>query len=145
MKNRTPTPARVIAFTPVPRRRARHDGWTPQRQRAFIDALAETGSVSHAAAQVNMATEGAYQLRLAPGAEEFRAAWETALDHGVQRLEDAAMERALHGVARPVFGANGQIGERREYNDRLLMFMLRHRQPDRYGKNAPAQPGTKHP
>ncbi|HEX2763027.1 MAG TPA: hypothetical protein VHM92_04155 [Allosphingosinicella sp.] len=31
-----------LAFTPVPRR-YRHDGWTPERQVAFIEALADTG------------------------------------------------------------------------------------------------------
>ena len=32
-------------FDPVPRK-YRHDGWTPERQKAFIAALADTGSVS---------------------------------------------------------------------------------------------------
>lgn len=31
-------------FEPVPRLHVRHDGWTPERQRAFIKALAETGA-----------------------------------------------------------------------------------------------------
>jgi len=79
MKNRTPVarsdrPA-LPDFTPVPRRCARHDGWTPERQKAFIEALADTGSVSRAAAMVNMSSEGAYYLRRQHGAEEFRRAW----------------------------------------------------------------------
>lgn len=136
MKNRTPPRPKghaIPKFTPVPRQRNRHDGWTAERQRAFIEALARTGSVSHAAAEVNMATEGAYQLRLHPKAESFSAAWAAALDFGVQRLEDIALERAMNGVPEPVFGSEGQIGERRRYNDRLLMFLLRHRLTDRYG------------
>ena len=32
------------AFEPVPRK-FRHDGWTRERQKAFIAALADTGSV----------------------------------------------------------------------------------------------------
>jgi hypothetical protein len=136
MKNRTPPRPKghaIPKFTPVPRQRNRHDGWTPERQRAFIEALARTGSVSHAAKEVNMAAEGAYQLRLHPKGESFRKAWEAALDFGVQRLEDIALERAMNGVLEPVFGSDGQIGERRRYNDRLLMFLLRHRLTDRYG------------
>ena len=70
MQNRQPTApnagAPLPAFAPVPRKCARHDGWTPARQRAFIEALADTGSVSRAAAQVNMSTEGAYYLRASP-------------------------------------------------------------------------------
>jgi hypothetical protein len=46
-------------FSPVPRR-YRHDGWTPERQKAFIEALADTGSVSRAAAMANMTPESAY-------------------------------------------------------------------------------------
>lgn len=140
MKDLVPTTPVVPAFTPVPRK-YRYDGWTPERQRGFIDALAETGSVKAAAHRVNMSKEGAYYLRRQPHADEFRAAWTAALDHGVTRLEDMG-ERALDGVAWPVFGANGQIGERRLYNDRLLMFILRHRLPDRYGPLKPLPPGT---
>ena len=84
MRNRTPIPRDerppVPAFTPVPRRCRRHDGWTAERQRAFIDALADTGSVRSAATAVNMAPEGAYALRRAPGAASFREAWAAALD-----------------------------------------------------------------
>jgi len=69
-------------FRPV----LRHDGWPPERQRAFIDALADTGSVKHAAKVVNMSSEDAYYLRRQPGAEEFAAAWLAALDHGIARL-----------------------------------------------------------
>ena len=35
----------VPTFTPVPLR-ARHDGWTPETQTAFIEALAESGCVT---------------------------------------------------------------------------------------------------
>lgn len=78
------------AFTPVPRQYQRRDGWTPERQRSFIEALADTGSVEAAARAVDMSSVGAYHLRRQPGAEEFRAAWEAALDLGVQRIEDVA-------------------------------------------------------
>lgn len=76
-------------FTPVPRK-YRHHGWTAERQRAFIAALAELGSVKAAAHRINMSPEGAYYLRRQPGADEFRDAWAAALDHGVQRLIDIA-------------------------------------------------------
>lgn len=129
MKNRTPTPrdARpaLPAFDAVPRK-PRHDGWTPERQVAFIEALADTGSVTSAAAQVNMSTESAYALRRAPGAEGFGRAWEAALDMGVLRLKDAAFERALHGELVPVVSGGQLLGYRRKRSDRLLMFVLRH-------------------
>ena len=112
------------AFPPVPVK-PRHDGWTPERQRAFIGALADTGSVKRAAMHVNMSPEGAYYLRRRPGAEGFRRAWEAALDFGVQRLKDEAFERALNGQLSPVFVGGKLKGFRRVKNDRLLMFCLR--------------------
>lgn len=130
---RLPVPAGELpAFAPVPRARSRRDGWTDERQRAFIEALADTGSVEAACRAVNMSQPGAYHLRRQPGAESFRQAWEAALQLGVQRIEDVAMERALHGVEVPVYSYGKLIGQRTVYNDRLLMFMLRNRAPERF-------------
>jgi hypothetical protein len=120
------------AFEPVPRK-FRHDGWTPERQRAFIAALADTGSVSRAARHVNMSPEGAYALRRQPGSEGFRRAWEAALHFGVQRLKDIAYERAIDGQLSPVFVAGKLKGFRRIRNDRLLMFCLRMNARDERG------------
>jgi hypothetical protein len=128
--------ATLPAFTPVPRHYNRHDGWTAERQRRFIDALADTGSVRAAAHAVNMTPEGAYLLRRHPRAASFRAAWEAALALGVQRLEDVAMERALHGVEVPVYHFGAVVGTRRVFNDRLLMFLLRNRAPRRFAADS---------
>lgn len=124
-------------FTPVPRQCERHDGWTPARQRAFIEALADTGSVAAACKAVDMSQPGAYNLRRQPGAESFRKAWAAALDLGVQRIEDVAMDRALNGVDEPLYSYGKIIGTRKRYNDRLLMFMLRNRAPDRFAQGQP--------
>lgn len=75
-------PQEMTAFDPVPRKCVRHDGWTPERQKAFIGALADTGHVAHACAIVGMSTVGAYLLRRQPGAESFRRAWAAALEGG---------------------------------------------------------------
>ncbi|WP_211276709.1 hypothetical protein [Erythrobacter tepidarius] len=135
---RRPVPAGELPpFTPVPRRCARHDGWTPERQIAFIEALADTGSVEAASKAVNMSAEGAYNLRRQPGAESFRAAWEAALQLGVQRIEDVVMDRALNGVEEPLYSYGKLVGTRRRYNDRLLMFILRNRAPERFAEGKP--------
>lgn len=125
------------AFEPVPRK-FRHDGWTPERQKAFIAALADTGSVSRAARRVNMSPEGAYYLRRQPGSEGFRRAWEAALDFGVQRLKDIAYERAIDGQLSPVFVGGKLKGFRRIRNDRLLMFCLRMNARDERGQRLSA-------
>ncbi|HEY0147717.1 MAG TPA: hypothetical protein VGB70_01805 [Allosphingosinicella sp.] len=137
MQNRTPVPrserAPLPDFAPVPRK-YRHDGWTPERQKAFIEALADTGSVRRAARMVNIAQTNAYALRRAPGAEGFRRAWDAALDFGLKRLKDIAFERATEGYLVPVFVGGKLMGFRRKHNDALLMFCLRHYGQDANGK-----------
>src|SRR5690606_28132161 len=119
-----PRPA-LPAFTPVPRKCDRHDGWTPQVQRAFIEALADTGSVKAAAPPVGRSEVGACQRRRHPQGAEFAAAWQAALAHGIRRMEDVAMDRALNGVEVPVYSYGKLVGRRMSYKDRLLIFMLR--------------------
>lgn len=128
MTSRLPT-----KFSPVPLRR-RHDGWTPEKQAAFIEALAQCGCVDEAAERVGMHRSSAYELRDRPSSESFRAAWDAALTHAVPLLEDAAFARAVKGVTRPVFYKGEQVGEKTYYDERLTMFLLRYRKPERYGK-----------
>ena len=121
-------------FTPVPRLKERSNGWSPEVQQAFIEALAETGSVTAACRRVGRSERGAYLLRHHPEAAGLRKAWRVALDIGIQRLEDVAMDRALNGVEVPVFSYGKLVGTRRKYNDRLLMFLLRNRAPHRFAQ-----------
>lgn len=62
-----------------PARPARHDGWTPQRQLDFLDALARTRSVARSARAAGMSREGAYRLRARDPHGLFAAAWDRAL------------------------------------------------------------------
>ncbi|MDP9423565.1 MAG: hypothetical protein M3Q19_12180 [Pseudomonadota bacterium] len=119
-------------FTPVPVK-PRHDGWTPDKQIAFIQALAECGCVDEACKRVGMGRTSAYSLRTRTDAIAFRLAWDAALEVAVQALSDAVFSRALHGVARPVFYKGEQVGERVYFDERLAMFVLRYRDPARYG------------
>lgn len=68
----------LLDFEPVPRR-PRADGWTPEVQRAFIAALAVTGSDRQAARAVGKAQYGVEQLKKAKGNEGFMAAHARAL------------------------------------------------------------------
>ncbi len=116
-----------LDFTPVPRKfLRRHDGWTVERQRRFIAALAECGSVSAAARQVGVSNSGAYNLYNHPDGASLRAAWDRALAMGCARIHDVAMERAIHGVLVPIFYKGEQVGEQRFYSDRVLTTLLRH-------------------
>jgi len=80
-----------------------------------------------------MTESSCYRLRRAPGAENFAAAWDAALQHAARKLVDLAFDRAIHGSDEPVFDKNGyRIGRRMRQNDRLLMFLLRAYMPERF-------------
>lgn len=151
-RKRTPSPGAPAAFdfdydpnfVPVPLRH-REDGWTAMRQVAFIEALAQSGCVKAAAESVGMSVQSAYKLRQHFGASMFRTAWDKALDFAIHRLADAALSRAIHGVARPIVYQGQIIGERRYYDERLTQFLLRTRARDLYGRaveKAECPPGT---
>lgn len=87
-----------LAFTPVPTRRHRADGWTPEAQANFIRALEAMGSVGRAAKAVGMGRASAYRLRERPDAASFSAAWDRAISMGRTHQFTIAMDRALNGV-----------------------------------------------
>lgn len=93
-------------FTPVPVR-ARRDGWTPERQFAYVVALAETGHGGLAAEAVGMSEQSACRLRRRPGAAEFNrlcaAAWQLA-----------KRRRARARLARPRARGGGSVSASRE-------------------------------
>ena len=125
--------ATTPTFTPVPVRH-RHDGWTPARQIAFLQSLAETACVEEAAHAVGMSARSAYTLKARVDAQSFRQAWDLVLDFAAGRLADALLGRAMNGEVTPIFFHGEQIGERRRYDNRLAMWLLAHRQPERYGR-----------
>ncbi len=141
-----PSPsAQLLDFAPVPLRH-RSDGWTPDRQRQFIAALAAMGSVRGACRVVGMSHRHAYDLRFHPDGGEFCAAWDSALANGLALMEDAACDRAINGEVTPIMYKDEQVGERVRYDNRLLMFLLRARKPEVYGRGLqspePPRPGS---
>lgn len=74
-----PEIAALLVFEPVRRRCKRHDGWTPERQRAFIAALARLGEVERAAQSLGRTGSGAFKVRTAAGGDGFADAWDGAL------------------------------------------------------------------
>jgi hypothetical protein len=102
----------------------RGDGWSPARQRAFIEELADCGVVREAAARVGMSEQSARRLRRRDDAASFNIAWEAALQHGADRLRSVAFERAVEGVIRPRFYHGEKVGEERVYDNRLLLALL---------------------
>jgi hypothetical protein len=116
-------------LAPVPIERIRHNSWTERRQRDFITALEEMGSVRHACRAVGKTRQSAYKLRERPGAESFSVAWDLALSTGYCKAFDRALERAQLGIVTPRFYKGKQIGTRHRLDFRLALTVLR-RHPD---------------
>jgi hypothetical protein len=123
----------LITFEPVPVRH-RHDGWTAEKQIAFIEALVATTCVDEACRRVGMSDTSAYELRNRCCGASFRRAWDIALELQLDRVEQHVVERSIAGVPRPIFCKGEQVGEYRHYDERLTMFLLRNRRPARSGR-----------
>lgn len=136
----TPPPA----FTPA-QIRARHDGWSPERQVRFVEALAESGCVEEACRTVGLSKQSAYALRMRVDAQGFRMAWEAAMELAIRRLSDECYARALHGEEIPHYFQGELIGTHRRYDNRLAMFLLRYRDPLRYAATLDQMVYTGHP
>ena len=113
----------AIRFRPV-KVKARHDGWTPERQRDFIDRLCLTGNVSRAARAVGKTAQSAYRLREHEGAGSFNRAWDQALEASRSHVLDIAIERCIEGDTVPVFYKGRKVGERTRHDNSLLTAAL---------------------
>ncbi len=135
----------LLSFKPVPHKQLRHNSIGPARQRAFIAHLAATGIVAQAARHIGASLEALYKLRHKAGAEEFRAAWDLAVDRGVTRIEDGALARAIEGVEKPMVSGGKLLGWHRVHHEGLVMFFLRNRRPERFGGDLSEQLKPGHP
>ena len=135
----------LLGFAPYVHRAPRRNSITPERQREFIAALAATGIVTQAARSIGASLEALYRLRHQPGAEGFAAAWEAALDRGIARLEDCAIELAIAGEELPIVSAGKLLGTYRKHNFGHIRFVLSQRRSARWtaqdGDFAALRPG----
>lgn len=122
----------LLGFAPYVHAAPRRNSITPDRQRAFIAALAASGIVTQAAREIGASLEALYRLRHRGGAEGFSAAWDMALDRGIARLEDCALERALLGEERPVVSMGQVVTTWRRYDTALIVFLLKQRRRERF-------------
>ena len=126
-------------FTPVPLARTRHDGWTPERQRQFLIALAALGTVDAAAQAVGMSRISAYNLKKRDGAESFAREWDRAVDFGRSMTFDYAMERAMNGITTVRMRIGGAFEFEHGRDTKQIMKVLR-LPPPRRDTNAPPRP-----
>jgi hypothetical protein len=128
-------------WVPV-RRIPRSDGWTDEKQRRFIETLADTGLVNVAAKAVGMSRESAYRLRRSAHGAAFARAWDAARHHAGGLIEDIAFERAIEGTEQEVLDREGNvIATRLVHDNRLLKYLLSHLKPERYGASPASAAG----
>jgi hypothetical protein len=120
--------------------RNRHDGWTPERQRLFIQALALTGQVEAACKMTGISRKSAYALRARPGAKNFCWAWEVALASGRARLFDYLFDRALNGVTTIKLKLGGDVEISNGPDGRLVAGFLKSPLPGENRFGAAAKP-----
>ncbi len=104
---------------------------TPEKEIAFLAALASTGSVTKACAAAGLESRNTvYEWRKTD--PDFAKRWEEARAIGMEALEDEAIRRAHDGVDEPVFHQGVAVGTVRKYSDTLLIFLLKGAKPDVY-------------
>lgn len=111
-------------YTPVTLQRTRHDGWTAERQRVFLTALAESGCISVACQEAGITARSAYRLRHHPSGQPFAEAWDQALRFATARLMTIAYERAIRGSVREQWRDGKLVGEIRQPSDKMLALLL---------------------
>lgn len=118
------THAQTPRSAPLALATIRHDGWTPERQTAFLETLAATHCVSEAARRVGMSRQSAYALRARLKGEPFDLAWTAAFRCRIDALAEAALDRAINGVEVQHFYNGELVGTTRRYDERLTLALL---------------------
>jgi hypothetical protein len=96
-----PELAALLDFEPVPRLVNRPDGWTPERQRRFLELIVQTGSPQQAARAMKKQLSGVEQVYRDDEVGEFRAAWDGICELVRRREEERLKARTGDRIAEP--------------------------------------------
>ncbi|WP_380879055.1 hypothetical protein ACFB49_20100 [Sphingomonas sp. DBB INV C78] len=119
----------------------RLDGWTADRQRDFLAAVAEGHTVEAACRIVGLSVASAYAFRRRASGAAFALGWQAACLQAREKLADILLSRAIDGQTETITRANGDVIERHRYDNRLATAMLT--RMDRLADSAVAD-GTHH-
>jgi hypothetical protein len=111
-------------FRPAPGA-SRHEGWTPDKQHTFLEAVSEGHTVLQACEIVGLSKQSAYALRNSARGASFALGWEAAVLKSRDALADELMERAFHGTRDTVTADDDRrIVTRHRHDNRLALAML---------------------
>jgi hypothetical protein len=102
--------------------------WKP----VFLTALREVPVVSRACAAVGIERSTAY--RAAEIDSAFKAAWDDAMEAGIDKAEQEAFRRAVEGTDKGVWHQGSLVGSERVYSDALLALFLKGRRKTVYAE-----------
>lgn len=109
-------------FKPAPGT-TRHEGWTPEKQRTFLEALSEGRTVIQACEIVGLSKQSAYALRGSARGASFALGWDAAVIKARDALADELMERAMRGQREKIDDGSRLI-TRHRFDNRLAFSML---------------------
>ena len=117
----------TVQFPPLPQPsgQIREDGWSPARQRRFLETLASCGVVQLACESVRITARSAYNLRIRRDGAAFRLGWDAAILIARARLADDLLARAITGCTDTIRRdeENFEV-TRHRHDNRLAMSML---------------------
>jgi len=101
----------------------RHDGWSPERRRIFLECVADGHTIEAACAHVGMSKASVYALRRRDAG--FALAWSGAALRARDTVADVLMSRAIDGQVDTWTRADGTEVRRHRYDNRLALALLR--------------------
>ena len=125
--------------------------FTDSARTQFLEVLARTCNVTHAARTAGISRSRVYELRKEDA--EFAADWQDAEETAIDALEGEARRRAYDGVDEPVVyrgtistDEKGQPVTVKRYSDTLIIFLLKAHRPEKYRERFDTKvQGPEHP
>lgn len=107
--------------------RARLSGW----RAVFVDSLAKCGVILVAAqeARVSRATAARYRET----DDDFRQAWDEALESSLDLVQARGAQLATEGVLRPIYQGGKLVGHERQYDPGMIQFFLKTKRRAEFG------------
>ncbi len=126
------TAGRVFVIAPTPSQRGRRP-ISARKRNAFLEALKDGFSITHAAKKAGIARQRMYELRSEDG--DFATAWLDAWEQGTDVLEDELRRRAL-GYDEVTYDGDGNVIRRvHRFDTPAIVLALKARRPDLYRDN----------
>lgn len=109
-------------LTLTPSRQA--NGWSIDRQRAFLEMLAQCGLADRAAGFVGMTRQSAYAFRQTLAGRAFDLAWDAALLLARQRMIDETYQLAFEGSVEQIYRDGRLVQEKRKRDPRMMLATI---------------------